>query len=145
MARGQQYGGLPRAVGRKAGWATAWRPGPAEEATYDTAAWLGLGGDKVLPASTGGVPGWRRAGRVEARHWTGEVKSRCGGERARPAATGSRFKRGGGGGVAAEGVRGSTADAWKKRGRARGRGVAWRCGIRRQRPSRGARGRYIAA
>jgi hypothetical protein len=49
----------------------------------------------VLPASIGGVSGWRRAGRVEARHWTGEGKSRHGGERARPAATGSRFKGGG--------------------------------------------------
>jgi hypothetical protein len=34
--------------------------------TRSTAARWGLAGAKVLPASTGGVPGWRRAGRVEA-------------------------------------------------------------------------------
>jgi hypothetical protein len=66
-ARGQQHDGLPRAAGQKADWATAWRPGLAEEAACDTAARWGLAGGKVLPASTGGVPGWRQAGGVEKR------------------------------------------------------------------------------
>jgi hypothetical protein len=82
-------GGLPHTTGGKASWATAWRPGPAAEAARDalralvvrspraarvcadavthlTVVQWGLAGGMVLSASTGGVPGWRRAGGVEA-------------------------------------------------------------------------------
>jgi hypothetical protein len=78
-------------AGRKAGWATAWQPRPAgktayvtrgnaraptwspraDRACYDAVArspvarrWLD--GGKVLPVSTGGVPGWLWARRAEA-------------------------------------------------------------------------------
>jgi hypothetical protein len=36
------HGGLPRTAGRKAVWASAWRPGPADEAARDAArcCWL---------------------------------------------------------------------------------------------------------
>jgi hypothetical protein len=87
MACGARPGGLPRAASQKAGWSTARRPGPAAEAARDarkqgarsrcghlvragavmrlTVVRWGLAGGKVLPASTGGVPGWCRDGGVE--------------------------------------------------------------------------------
>jgi hypothetical protein len=34
---------------------------PVRAVARSTAAWWRLAGGKVLPASTGGVPGWRRA------------------------------------------------------------------------------------
>jgi hypothetical protein len=37
----------------------------ADTVTRSTAAWWGLASGKVLPVSTGGVPGWQRAGGVE--------------------------------------------------------------------------------
>jgi hypothetical protein len=90
----QRHGGLPRAADRQASGALAWRPGPTEEAARDAwersapcaltvrslctargqagavtrsmvARW-GLACSKVLSASTGGVPGWRWVGGVEA-------------------------------------------------------------------------------
>jgi hypothetical protein len=39
MARGWRHGGLPRAAGRKAAWATTWWPSPAEEAARDVRKW----------------------------------------------------------------------------------------------------------
>jgi hypothetical protein len=89
-------GGLLCAVGRNSREATPWRLGPAGRTAHaargnaraprtrsvvtaravvrSTAAWWGLAGGKVLPASTGGVPGWRRArrsvaGRGGGRRW----------------------------------------------------------------------------
>jgi hypothetical protein len=84
----QGRGGLLRTLGRKAGWATACQPSPAgptacvthgnahaprawwcghhAQTTHGTTWWRTrrwLNGGKVLPVSTGGVPGWRRARR----------------------------------------------------------------------------------
>jgi hypothetical protein len=73
-------GGLPCAVGQKAGWATAWRPGPAAEAAcalrrghrardgvvkhLPVARWQ-LAGGKVLGSSTTAKRQMRRARRAE--------------------------------------------------------------------------------
>jgi hypothetical protein len=105
-------GGLPCEAGRPAGWATVWRPGPAEEASHmptrtgradgvvtarsprtvahsPMARWW-LADGKVLPVSSWGPPGGCWVTRAEAGitevagRLRGGVAARCGGTRRGP-------------------------------------------------------------
>jgi hypothetical protein len=83
-------------------------------------------GEERAPVSGGAVLRLEaEAGEVAAvRRRTGEGKSRRGGERARPAVMGSCF-RGGGGGVAAEGVFRGARPTRGGSGEEQGAGAAW--------------------
>jgi hypothetical protein len=104
----------------------------------------GLAGGKVLPASTGGVPGWRRAGEVEA-GLTLAAAQREGGKRRRRRRGGGRRRRSGcsdewRGGPAALAEAREVVAARRRSGE--GKIAVWGGGIRPAAPfQRGAAGR----
>jgi hypothetical protein len=120
----RRHDALPRAAGRQASWALAWRPGHALATRW------GLTGGKVVSAGTGGVPGWHQAGGVEAgltvavaRHPGVEWRCRRRGGDRRQGREGSGERRGsfvaqsggeGGSGGAASERRGEIAAWWRK-------------------------------
>jgi hypothetical protein len=134
MAHGRRHGGLPRAAGRQAVWFPAWRPDPAEGAARE--AWergtrrahsrcgqraqlVGAGRRQGATGEHRGVPGWRRAGGVEA-GLTLAVARRVGVER-------------GVGAAAVAGVGGEGVGRWTGGGEG-----SCRCGVGAERGNHGA-------